>query len=255
MISAKSTLRLLLLLAGLSGIGRSFAENPNLIYYFEDNKNPAQPTSSGEVPYTLYYRGETHQSTEQAKFGHGSMKVAENSRHQRGLGSLPQEFSGDIHKMSIVAWIRPARIGEFSLVRKRIPMERIPNSFALGYVTSGYDCMMFGFLNSGANQGGRSSKIRVVISEEWIHMAVTFDKGKVAFYLNGLPYGDMDASSKEGTTIQTLPGLNVFQSFYDLAPGSYVDDFGMFFDRAFTAQEIETIYETGLEDFLKTSAK
>ncbi|MEO6053891.1 MAG: LamG-like jellyroll fold domain-containing protein, partial [Chthoniobacterales bacterium] len=243
------------LIVGLLSLamGRSFAADSNL-YYFEDNKNSEQPTNSGESPYIFHYRGASHQTTEQHKFGNGGVEINENSKHRKGLETVLQSTPQEIHKMSIVVWYRPSNVERVTVLRKRMPMDYISNTFSFMYVRNGYDCMFFNFLNGGMNHDARSSKIRCLISEEWIHLAVTFNEGKVAFYVNALPYGEVDKSSAGETTIQSTPGQNVLQAFIDAGSGSYVDDLGVFFDRALSAEDVEKIYTDGLKDYVTNSA-
>ncbi|MEO8206625.1 MAG: LamG-like jellyroll fold domain-containing protein [Chthoniobacterales bacterium] len=249
------SLPFLCLLVAILGtpINPAFAATSN-IFYFEDNANPTQPTDSSANSQNLFYRGKTHQTTKQSRFGHHSMEILQNDLQQKGLDSPPADLPAELHKLSLVVWVRPASINSFTILRKRVPGEYIPNSFAFGYAARGYKCLMLNFFYNGSNHNTRSSKIFTLMSEEWIHLAVTFDQGKVAFYLNGLPFGGVNESSPAGTTIQTTPGQNVYQSFFDIEDGSYVDDFGIFFDRALNPEEIEKIYTTGLQDYLKNPA-
>ncbi|MEO8206624.1 MAG: LamG-like jellyroll fold domain-containing protein [Chthoniobacterales bacterium] len=245
---------LICLILGLLSLNLSAA--PAFVYYFEDNSDPTQPTNSGgATPFNLLYRGETRQTTDQAKFGHGSMEIKENAERRKGFYTLPVDSVGDIHKLTLALWVRPSTTKGFMLMLKLVPNGHAPNSLSFGYIRDGYDCLNFNFYDGKVNNPFMSNKVRCLISGEWIHLAATFDEGKVAFYVNGLPYGGGTAADPKSTVITSEPGQSIWISLYNLSDGSYVDDYALFLDRALSEEDVDGLYHNGLKAYLtKTSA-
>ncbi|MEO6053875.1 MAG: LamG-like jellyroll fold domain-containing protein [Chthoniobacterales bacterium] len=235
------------------GASHSFASGSDIYYYFEDNNDPAMPTNSNESFYDIKYMGDTHQTTDQHKFGKGSMLIAE-KKNQRdvnigGLEGSAQGLDGEIHKMTITAWVRPAAVKNFTVL-SRLPA--VPGAFTLVY-SSNNKCFYFQFVKSdGSRQSFASGKIPFIEPQEWMHAGLTFNEGKIMFYANGLPIGDADAAALGVTSISAAQGKQKFVMFNDLVPESYVDDFGFLADRALTEPEMDKVFNKGLEDFLKS---
>ncbi|MEO8205367.1 MAG: LamG domain-containing protein [Chthoniobacterales bacterium] len=235
---------------------RSFAENPNIYYYFEDNNDPTMPTNSYQGLSNIKYEGDTHQTTEQFKFGKGSMVVSEKlnpkGNNIGGFTGSSQDLEGDIHKMTITAWVRPADSKQFTLL-SRLPASAA-GSFSLVYSHS-YKTFFFAITKSdGTRKSYTSAPLPFFEPNEWLHVALTFDEGKIVFYVNGLPIKDADATADGITTIPTPQGKQTLLGFSDSRPGTYVDDFGLFTDHALTEQEMDKVFNKGLEEFVKNSA-
>ncbi|MEO8205497.1 MAG: LamG-like jellyroll fold domain-containing protein [Chthoniobacterales bacterium] len=263
------------LMIGLAGIHsvRSHAAEPSFYYYFEDNNDPSMPTNSGEAPFALRYLGDTQQTTTQHKFGKGSMLISELKGEAfligkgTGVVAMPSEFSDAISKMTITAWVRPSLPPEgqtncfkpgFNILDRLVPEPATGGSRGLG-------CFIYCFINGAfqltyCSDGDkkvtnlRSAPIKYVESEEWVHMAVTFDAGKAVFYFNGLPVGDADGSLTGAANISEVQGRGILAGFFNSHPGDSIDDFGFFVDRALTEAEMDTVYNKGLEAFVKSGS-
>ncbi|MEO6054008.1 MAG: LamG domain-containing protein [Chthoniobacterales bacterium] len=261
---------LLCLVFGLLGtsLSHSSAADSALNYYFEDNNDPSVPTNSGNAPFALHYLGDTQQTTTQAKFGKGSMLIGEKKgdvifiNHGSGFASQPSEFNDAIEKMTITAWVRPVN-----------PSDGGQNSFYPGFLILarsggenawGVGHFMFGFAynklelryysDGGLKQVFQSPLIkRRFESEEWTHLAVTFDQGKMVFYVNGLPIGDADGAPMKATNISEMPGKSVLVGFTASHAGDCIDDFGFLVGRALSESDIEKVYDKGLQEFVKSS--
>lgn len=244
-----SYLCLILLLVGTTAI----AADSNLYYFFEDNVDPALPTNSGGATQVMHFNPDTRQTTSVHKFGKGSMEVvgdpAEIRQHPAGFTSLPNEWSGAIHKMSVVTWIRPSITSQEIGILSRITYPAPDGTILLRYIQTPYNYLTLSFISNNQNHYVLSDRFLCVLADEWVHMAVTFDEGKIVYYINGLPAGSGDVG------IAFIPAIKEparLEGFYSLPRGSYVDDFGLFMDRALSATDIEKIYNNGLEEFLKT---
>ncbi|MEO8204803.1 MAG: LamG domain-containing protein [Chthoniobacterales bacterium] len=238
-----------------------FAATPihagDIYYYFEDNNDPTMPTNSNQGEYSIRYVGETHQSTEQFKFGKGSMVIDEKKGPAGnpigGFASLPSEFIDEIHKMTITTWIRPSTSGDFWIIQ-RMP-NGAPGYFSLNYSVV-YKCFFFGYTGNDSTQGlgARSNKINFIEPDEWVHIALTYDAGKIVFYVNGISAGEGDVTAQGSSSIPAVSGSSTLSGFTALTPGSYVDDFGFFPDRALSEADMDVIFNKGLESFVKASA-
>lgn len=217
------------------------------------------PTNSNDGPSGITYRGTTHQTTEQHKFGKGSVLITEKtSPHGYNLGGFSgpaSEIPGDIRKLTITAWVRPVDGKPFVIFSRFPPAIPASTPGSLEFVySSAYKCFWFEFFQADKTRPAfRSKKINFIEPDEWLHIAVTFDEGKVVFYMNGLPIGDADASSTTQSIYAAQEG-QILGGFVDARPGTYVDDFGIFADRALNPEEIDQIYHNGLKEFLKESS-
>ncbi|MEO8205638.1 MAG: LamG-like jellyroll fold domain-containing protein [Chthoniobacterales bacterium] len=260
---------LLLTLIGIRA-SDSFAADSGTYYYFEDNSDPAVPANSGEGLFNLHYLGDTQQTTTQAKFGKGSMLIGQKKGEAPviikgyGVASMPSEFNDGIRKMTISLWVRPA-----------IQQEGSANSFTPGFLIFaryggaggvGVGYFMFAFAykalefniyseSTGKIEKFRSAPVKYVESDEWIHLAMTFDEGKIVFYLNGLPISDTDASSLNVTTIPESQGKSIMIGFSNSRPGDCIDDFGFWAGTAASESDIDKIYNKGIQEFVKDSGK
>ncbi|MEO8206229.1 MAG: LamG domain-containing protein [Chthoniobacterales bacterium] len=227
------------------------------------------PANSGEGLFNAHYLGDTQQTTEQHKFGKGSMLIGEKKGLTpiRGLASgfiaASSDSSEAIHKMTITVWIRPVT-----------PPEGVPNSFKgeahilARYVGNGmkagsfiynFTPKAFNFWYVSADEGNiqkfRSAPLPFIEPDEWSHMALTFDEGNVTFYFNGLPIAQADAVHQGAPSIGAPQGKSSILGFSSLLPGDCIDDFGVFEGRALTEPEIDRIYTKGLEEFIKPPSK
>ncbi|MEO8207086.1 MAG: LamG-like jellyroll fold domain-containing protein [Chthoniobacterales bacterium] len=228
----------------------------DFLYYFEDNNDPAMLTNANDGQYSVKYVGDTHQTTTEAKFGKGSMVIDEKKGPSgnliSGFTTMPSEFIEEIQKMTITFWIKSATTGDFFIV-ERLP-GGTPGYFALNYSIS-YKCLFFSFVGTnGARLGARSTKIPFMEPGEWMHVAMTFDEGKVVFYVNGVTMGDGETASQGVTSIPAAQGAVTLVGFSRLAPGSYVDDFGFFTNKVLSESDIDVVFNKGLESFVKSSS-
>ncbi|MEO6053002.1 MAG: LamG domain-containing protein [Chthoniobacterales bacterium] len=245
----------------------SLAADPGIYYYFEDNSDPTMPINSGDGPFNFHYLGDTLQTTTQAKFGKGSMLIGEKKgdalyiNHGNGFASQQSEFSDGIEKMTITAWVRPANPpeGRNSFYPGFWIFGRLsgndgwgPGHFTFGFA---YDKLQFTYYSDGGQkQTFNSSPIKYVESEEWTHVGMTFDQGKIVFYFNGLPIGDADGTPVKATNISQVDGKSILIGFSNNHKGDCIDDFGFLVGRALTESEIDTVYNKGLQEFVKGTA-
>ncbi|MEO6846450.1 MAG: LamG-like jellyroll fold domain-containing protein [Chthoniobacterales bacterium] len=228
----------------------------NHVYCFDDNRDPAAPSNSSGEASLLRYSGESGQTTKECKFGTGSMMLKE-AKGKRGgpvapgLISNPGDFSGEIHKMSFTTWILPA-VGNIniSLIHRisKLPYTHTPpGSFQFGY-SRAYHCLFFKSIGKdGQILNAKSSVLHSILGGLWVQVGFTFDEGNVTIYVNGVAVGN--DKSPAITSIPALP--QGFIVAFNNAAGSYVDDFALIFDRAFTESEMDQVYTEGLANFLK----
>ncbi|MEO8824297.1 MAG: LamG-like jellyroll fold domain-containing protein [Chthoniobacterales bacterium] len=243
---------LIFLLTGVAVAAPDF----NLYYFFENNADPTVPANSGGATQAMHFNADTRQTTTQHKFGQGSMEVmgdpADKLQHHAGFTSLLNEWNGAIHKMSVVTWIRPSLTSRELCVLSRIAYPAPEGTMLFRYFPTPYNCYSFSFVGKDRKfYGINSDKFLCVLGGEWMHMAMTFNEGKVAFYINGLPVGGTDLGN---VFIPEIKAAAVLEGFYNLPRGSNVDDFGLFTDRVLSAADIEKIYNNGLDEFLKTKS-
>ncbi|MEO6845730.1 MAG: LamG-like jellyroll fold domain-containing protein [Chthoniobacterales bacterium] len=228
----------------------------NIYYYFDDNKDPAVPTNSNGSTEIMQYIGKTHQTDKKFKFGTGSMFIGKNDAPGKGfrggLLAAPGAFCGEIHKMTITAWICPAATGkDFHILIRNVPIGLKPGYIGIDYSIA-YRCFFFGAAGQGVRIGITGPIVNCILQGEWLHFAVTFDEGKAVMYINGLPVGHSEAPDMKFIPAMQEPDSFV-SMFTTLAPGSYVDDVGFFMDRALTEKEMDAVYTNGLKAFLKAS--
>lgn len=270
------------------------------VYYFDDNRDPAAPTNSISGALVLHYVGKTHQTADDPKFGSGCMviELPEEGKSEAqtnwgrapraGLASASAAFNGELHKMTITAWIRPpsSTKGFYIFMRRNAPRpesarENTPNNmvqplgfppgyllwsvgrgfagagegfFSFGY-SEEYKALFFNFFPAGKGRVTfRSPRFNSVLQGIWIQMGMTFDEGKMVFYVNGLPIATQETGVDGPTSISAATGDAVIAAFYNLEAGGEVDDFGFFTDRAFTSAEMDKVYSDGLKKLLETKA-
>lgn len=228
---------------------------PDIFFYFDEYQDSARAVDDGGSGFDLPYLGESAQTNEAAKFGEGSLALGPGPVMGVGGGWL----HGSISRMTITLWIKPRDEREGSnqvFLVQRLVRSSIPGQFTFG-THFGSDGLRTLHFYLGRGEGEVMAKIH---SEEmhawspdgWIHLAMTYDNGKIVFYVNGEMLGFP----------QLLPEEEIVEMFEDASstlrtmvssPGvEYMDDFGFFGDAALSEEQIREIYENGLKAFVES---
>ena len=94
----------------------------------------------------------------------------------------------------------------------------------------------------------QSDKTPGLMMGEWTHVAMTFNEGKVAFYYNGEPVGEVQSMPDGMTSVTAIAdlGVGMFRGLVSSPGISHLDDFGFFAETVLSPAEIARIYEKGL---------
>lgn len=138
---------------------------------------------------------------------------------------------------TLALWLRTSRNLASSTESGLFQYGSIANGRMFGLITSGNAPGRLYFFGHNRDLAGNTA----LAVDTWYHAAVTYDGTNVTLYLNGQPDGSralelntvLDAS---GLTIGTRPGSSYWQGRLDEV---------MLFDRALSADEIESIYTAG----------
>jgi len=246
---ARVMIALLLLLASGSAY-------PNVYYYFDESPDGASAFDSGGEGVDLPYLGKSTQTTEAAKFGSGSLALGQDAAMGFGSGLAKGPFGAlgaDISRMTITLWMMVKADdngGAGVFMAQRL------NALGRGGFTfcySGGRRFVFytdGLEGSDGNAKVTSEPTAVWPAGEWVHVAMTFDKGTVAFYFNGELAG-VPQSLPDGVTSISSTDLTaaIFYGIPSSPSIQYVDDFGFFGEEALSSEEILNIYKNGLKAF------
>lgn len=232
-------------------------QSSDIYFFFENEENLTIPWDSGGCDVRLPYSGNPQNSartTEEARFGKGSMKTGGGAGATGFSGLLKQEqrlnFYQETGKITITTWVKPAEVT--SVIFFRTANTRIsPGCFSFIYVapTIGPGSLRFTVTTASGNLTARSEPFSLEPGN-WNHVAITFDAGEVVFYFNGQPVG-----STVSVDITKIPAIEPpekagFGGLAGLSSESYADDLGFFGDRALSGDEIQKIYTNGLEVFV-----
>lgn len=231
----------------------------NAFYLFDETADPPLALDSTGEGNDFPYLGESTQTTEAAKFGEGSMALGGNKLMGFSGEIASSALAGEISQMTISLWIM-ARNGD-STVSPIFFLQRLNGSTGGGHFTFGYaeNGRLYFYMEDRSEGGEASGGIVRVYSDpippfpggEWIHVAMTFDRGEVVFYLNGQPVGDPQGLPEGQDAIRDIVGSDtgVFRGMVSSPDIQYVDDFGFFGNVALSPEDIQSLYEKGLKAF------
>lgn len=231
----------------------------NAFYFFDESPDPRLTQDSSGEGNDFPYLGESTQTTEAAKFGEGSMALGGNKLMGFSGEIASSPLAGEISQMTISLWVM-ARNGD-STTSPIFFLQRLNGSTGGGHFTFNYDEIgKFSFyaedLSESNAEGGKivriySDPIPPFPGGEWTHVAMTFDRGEVVFYLNGQPVGDPHGLPEGQDAIRDIVGsdVGVFRGMVSSPGIQYVDDFGFFGNVALSPEDIQSLYEKGLKAF------
>ncbi|MFV0338863.1 MAG: LamG domain-containing protein [Chthoniobacterales bacterium] len=141
--------------------------------------------------------------------------------------------------MTISVWLRRVDVGPLTMMRRSQSAE-----------TAGTFILRIDRFNRLSFSAEKESLYTTALNDlpenDWTYFAVTFDKGHVVLYVNGEARVSKDLELSE---ISAAP-LNGSLSFGLNAPvGTLADDLGIF-EKALSPEQIEKIYQSGLERFV-----
>lgn len=123
---------------------------------------------------------------------------------------------------------------------------------------SGGDSGLFTFvrhprlgLRFATKDGSAVSQAVAIENGEWIHLGMSFDRGVVTFYKNGVLEGTKSTpATKIGSMEEdpvTKPSL---KAMGNLPTKTHVDDLGFFGGSVLTDAEMRELYQKGLKEFV-----
>ncbi len=220
---------------------------PSVVYYFDNIDRPAAAIDALGKLRDINLTKDSHISDTEKRFGEGSLLIqkgahAATAGWYASLDSIP-EFAEKLDSLTITLWICPEKEGAIPLVRRSQHTESGEGVFA--FYLDGLSRLVF----SVGKERALSLPITVV-PRQWTHLAVTFERGAVKFFVNG----ELWEAVPSRLSMEQIPGASdkgAFSGLLSSHPGLYLDDFGFFGDRALSGAEIKGIYADGLDKFLK----
>lgn len=229
----------------------------DIFLYFDETEASGWAKDSSGHGYDLLYRvpQDVRIDAEVKKFGNGSLEIlvptegdTAGSIHQSLLAKPYASLRGSLERFSIVCWILmpPEGGGESATLFRR------------DSVKSGGDSGLFTFvrhprlgLRFATKDGSAVSQAVAIENGEWIHLGMSFDRGVVTFYKNGVLEGTKSTpATKIGSMEEdpvTKPSL---KAMGNLPTKTHVDDLGFFGGSVLTDAEIRELYQKGLKEFV-----
>jgi len=218
---------------------------PDVVYLFDDIDRPMEAVDAGHITRDIKLTAGSHISEEEPRFGKGSLLIQGGQRAATAGWYAPLEsvleFADETEKMTMTLWIRATEVGSVPLVRRSQFSGKDPGTF--GFHLDGVGRLVF----SIDKQKVQSAPIGLQAGQ-WTHLAVTFDKGAVIFYVNGEEAASMPIEV-EKVPMASLKGS--FSGFLNAPVGLFADDFGFFGNRTLTADDIKQLYQEGLEKWMQ----
>lgn len=233
-----------------------------MYYYFDESPDGAFASDSGGEGVDLPFQGESSQTTAAAKFGAGSLALGSDPVMGFGSGLAKGPFGPlgeEISRMTITLWMMPRTDnagGTGVFMAQRL------NVLSRGGFTFCYTgAKSFIFYTDGAEGSDGNAKLTSAPTHawpenEWVHVAMTFNEGTVAFYVNGELEGTPQSLPDGVTSIASPDVTAAVFSGMPSSPGiQYVDDFGFFGDEALSHDDIRAVYQKGLKAFVASHLK
>jgi len=250
----------------------SLAAAEDAVLFFDNPGNAGLANGGGGSEFQVNLVGAADVSTEVKKFGEGSLHLQEDTAGiSQVLDVSPfAEWTGPIEQMSIVCWVylpssyegKGFTIADRWYLPTRTEREQRSEEEAnyegdwRFHYHAETGLRFFLRENQSTVSVGRN-RMPPLLPEEWVHFAMTFDHGKIVFYLNGVPVGGGDLRAPIPATSASDPARLRFHAF--CSPGSpfpgppagtYVDDFG-YFDRVLQEDDVSRIVDGGLRQFFQ----
>jgi len=245
----------------LLGAATPALAKPHFFYLFDESPDPTSALDASGEGINFSYSGSSGQSDSDAKFGKGSMIVGEEPTTGFGGSILKEPFTQlnePVEKMTITLWLK---LNPGALNTQVTLLQRLNSSIGnQGYFGFSYSPaagkLTFALDTEDGSENGKfslsSSKRVPSPSTDWLHLAVTFDHGKIQFFVDGEPLGE--AQTLEGITSipkTTRDSTTVFRAIVSSPGVSHVDDFGYFGDIPLPEADMRTIFTDGLENFVQ----
>jgi len=236
-------------IGSLSLLTGACAAVPDLIQPFDHPDQPLEAIDRSGGGRNLKLTADSTISGAQPRFGTGNLLIRAGVRAATAgwylpLKSMP-EFSGEIEAMTITFWVRPEQSGAIPFIRRS---QFSGEAGVFGFQLDRYDSMVF-----SVGKERVKSPPTGLQPGEWTHLAVTFDRGTVVFYVNG------ELTATESLRAEPIAASSIegaFSAFLNAPVGLQVDDFGFFGSRALNGEAMKKICTDGLEAFLgNASAK
>ncbi len=238
---------------------------PDLLQSFEEGDGQGVGNLGGEEFWIQLSKGAQF-SAAAARFGKAGLDIqalkeeGDSSSGQAWQTGLTQDvwagFREEIRQITIAAWVRPEEIKPFVIFWRIASSTANPGFFQFTLLGQG----RLYFAAAGPEGEAGEPAIRPAISSrspapvkqgEWTHLAMTFNNGEVRFYANGELLGEPLAFPLETIPPLSTQGVPSMIALSGLPAGSQADEFALFGSRVLTPEEVQSLYENGLEAFLK----
>ncbi len=239
-------MKLLILGISLALSSLSLAEGSSEFIYLFDEPDNAKIIDSGvhqrDIPL-----GKNVIVSEDAKFGNACLEIGAG-----GVASKTRVEASQlqpIEAMTISIWIRLEREAPVIFLWRQQNTETSPGLFRFYYSARK---LWFAVRGEAGVERASVGPLQPYLGQ-WTHIAMTYHKGLVTFYVNGVPAGPSEQLS--GTEIPALHADGVYTQMggYDAPEGTRVDDFAFFDDRALDEEAMLMIYSDGLQAYLQST--
>ncbi len=210
---------------------------------------------SGPGHLSLEWRDSADQSIqmEGAKFGPGCLRrnaprrEFPNGMVWQSLSNQLPELQLPIEKMTLACWVYlPAAYdGEgFMLVRRDVNHSEAHH----GVLSFGYNSNLRSLRFHA--EGNRPVSARATLHpENWTHLAMTYDRGRVVFYLNGEPLKELETGAERIPEVAASGRTALFKALGGLPEGTLVDDLYIDLEGALSPESLRQLSEKGSAAF------
>jgi len=230
----------------LGGGHAAVAALPDFVLTFEESDGSFMAGDSLENLEVLPLTKASHISREDARFGKGSLLIRKGEKNATGgwyasLAGRP-ELAAGTGRFSMTGWLRlQENDGGISLIRRSNL-----GGGANGVLAFGIDRLQRLYCTIDAATV-RSAAVEIPI-DQWFHIAMTYDAGKICFYYNGTLMGEYSVAQEE---LPALLGQGSFSCLLHARENTRADDVAMMGGRVLTAEEIEAVSQEGWQAHLE----
>ncbi len=210
---------------------------------------------SGPSHLSMEWRNPADQSIqmEGAKFGPGCLrrkaprKEFPNGMIWQPLSSQMPELQLLVEKMTLACWVHLPAIydGEgFMLVRRDVNHSEAHH----GVLSFGYNGNLRALRFHA--EGNRPVSARAMLHPgNWTHLAMTYERGRVVFYLNGEPLKEAETGAEGIPEVSASGRAGLFKALGGLPEGALADDLYIDLEEALSPEALRQLVEKGSAAF------
>lgn len=219
---------------------------------FDEAAETSSAHDAGSGNYTFTYRegGVAEIDTKDKKFGAGSLKLSPPNVSHSVDGFIWQslkdheEMTRPIEQMTIGVWVKLPDSYDgtgFQIARRD---QNHGSGDESGFFAFTYNGKLKALRFDAANHSPVSAKISLQPGQ-WIHLGMTYDRGIVTFYENGVPYLAKQSDASAVPEMPLLPALTLFKAFGSMPGGTRIDDFYLDLETALPPEKFSVLAEKG----------